>query len=392
MTRTLSPSSSSRSSSWFRLLVTLAVVLLGGFILWVVSAQGTAATGESPQGLKPGKVALKSIGALEMGPGGVLFAADSLGTAVYALDVGHPKPTAEPVERLEDVDGKIAALLGTRPRDIYIQDMAVDPDTGTSYLSILRGQGDQARPVLLRVLRDGTIEEVSLKDIRHSRLDLSDAPAEGEKMYRWNKRGLTVTDLEFIDGELFIAGLSNEEFESTLRRAPFPFDGEVKATGLEIYHGAHGAYETFAPIFSFVPYELEGKTQLLAGYLCTPLVTFPLDEVRTKSKLRGKTIAELGFGNIPTDFVAYEYEGEGYLVILNSTRGPMLIKASDLQKAQKRPGITTEVEPRTGVDYLTPRLRTAVQIADLDPENLMVLDRSPENGALQLHPFSKQWM
>lgn len=393
MSRTPSPTSSSlRSSSWLRLLLTAAVVLVGGLALWAFTAQEIVAEGGSAQGLKPGKVTLASIGALEMGPDGVLFAADSQGASVYALDVGQPKPTGEPAERIEDLDGKIAALLGTSPRDVYIQDMAVDPDTGTAYLSIHRGQGEQARPVLLRVLRDGKIEEVSLGDIRHARVDISNAPPAGEKMYRWEKRGLTVTDLEFIDGELFIAGLSNEEFASTLRRVPFPFEGDVQVTGLEIYHGAHGAYETFAPIFSFIPYELEGEKHLLAGYLCTPLVTFPLKDIRSKSKLRGKTIAELGFGNIPTDFVAYEYGGEGYLLILNSTRGPMLIKASDLQKAQKRPGITTEVGPRTGVDYLTPGLRTAVQIADLDEENLMVLDRSADNGALSLFARSKEWL
>lgn len=189
---------------------------------------------------------------------------------------------------------------------------------------------------------------------------------------------------------------SNEEFASTLRRVPFPFRGEVEAetetTGLEIYHGAHGQYETHAPIFSFIPYELEGETHLLAGYLCTPLVTFPLEEVRKKDKLRGKTIAELGFGNVPTDLVAYEYEDEGYLLILNSTRGPMLIEASDVREAHKRPGITTEVGPRTGVDYLTPGLRTAVQVADLDSDHLMVLDRSANNGALTLYARNKRWM
>lgn len=374
-----------------RLLFTAAVVVAAGLALWIFTASDLDAD-TSTDGLKVGKVELQSIGALEMGPDGVLFAADSLGTSVYALDVGNAKAKGEPVEQVEDVDGKIAAMLGTQPRDVFVQDMAVDSATGATYLSIHRGQGDQARPVLLRVLRDGTIEEVGLGNIRHARLEISDAPAKDAKMYRRDARALTVTDLEFVDGELMIAGLSNEEFASTLRRAPFPFNGKVGVTGLEIYHGAHGAYETFAPIFSFIPYELEGKPHLIAGYLCTPLVTFPLEEVRSKSKLRGKTIAELGFGNVPTDLVAYEHGGEGYLVVLNSRRGPMLIKDSDIREAQKRPGITTEVGPRTGVDYTTPGLRTAVQIADLDQDHLMVLDRSADNGALSLLARPKQWV
>lgn len=391
MTRTPTPTPS-RSASLLRLLLSAAVVLIAGLVLWAFTAQETVAEGDSAYGLEPGKVELKSIGALEMGPPGVLFVADSLGASVYALGVGQPRASGEAVDEVEDLDGRVAAMLGTQPRNIFIQDMAVDTDTGTAYLSILRGQGDSARPVLLRVMRDGEIGEVALGNIPHARVDISDAPANDAKMYRWEARTLTVTDLELVDGELLIAGLSNEEFASTLRRVPFPFKGEVAVTGLEIYHGAHGEYETFAPIFSFIPYELGGKKQLLAGYLCTPLVTFPLEEIRSKSKLRGKTIAELGFGNIPTDLVAYEHDGEGYLLVLNNRRGPMLIKSADLQEAQKRPGITTHVDPRTGVDYLTPALRTAVQVADLDPEHLMVLDRSAENGALSLRAHSKQWM
>jgi len=396
MTRTPSPTSttSSRSASLLRLLLSAAVVVAAGLALWAFTVQDSAAQNESESnlGLKAGKVDLKSIGALEMGPSGVLFVADSVGSSVYALGVGQPRASGEAVDQVEDLDGQIAAMLGTQPRNVFIQDMAVDTDTGTTYLSIHRGQGEAARPVLLRVMRDGEIGEVALENIPHARVDISDAPAKDAKMYRWEARALTVTDLEFVDGELLIAGLSNEEFASTLRRVPFPFEGEVAVTGLEIYHGAHGEFETFAPIFSFIPYELGGKTHLLAGYLCTPLVTFPLEEIRSKAKLRGKTIAELGFGNIPTDLVAYEHGGEGYLLVLNSRRGPMLIKSADLQEAQKRPGITTEVGPRTGVDYLTPALRTAVQVADLDPDHLMVLDRSAENGALSLRAHSKRWM
>ena len=41
-------------------------------------------------------------------------------------------------------------------------------------------------------------------------------------------------------GKVYVAGLSNEQFASTLRAIPFPFTEADKGTSVEIYHGAHG--------------------------------------------------------------------------------------------------------------------------------------------------------
>ena len=40
------------------------------------------------------------------------------------------------------------------------------------------------------------------------------------------------------EGELLIAGLANDAFSSTLRRARFPFAGNARATTLEIFHAS----------------------------------------------------------------------------------------------------------------------------------------------------------
>lgn len=340
--------------------------------------------------MKAGKADLKSAGALELGPGGVLFVGDSLGSAVYALDVSPPEASGSgPIETVEELDEKIAAMLGTRARDILIKDMAVHPPSGTVYLSVMRGRGDDAVPVIVQVARGGEISEIDLANVRHSKLELPNAPAADAMLYRWESRTLTITDLEFIDGELYIAGLTNEEFASRLRRVPFPF-GDVEVTGLEIYHGAHGAYETFAPIFSFIPYDIGGEEHLLAGYLCTPLVTFPLDEIKRQQKLRGKTIAELGYGNIPTDLIAYTREGEDYVLVVNSSRGTMRLNGSDIAAAQAGDGITTEVGARTGVEDHTVPIGHVAQAADFDASHIVVLRRSMENGSLGLHSVPKR--
>lgn len=365
--------------TWIALSLLLAVV--------GVTAVTFAGDGESaePAASDAASLHLKSVGPLEMSPDGTLFVADSQAGAVYALELGSGEAPGDAVEyRLEDLDAKIADRLGTSPRDVFIRDLAVHPTTGVAYLAVTRGEGEAAVPVLLSVTPDGAVAEVPATT-PHTKLALADVPAEDAKMYRWPSRTLTVTDMEWMDGEIWIAGLSNEEFASQLRRAPYPFTGEVEATGLEIYHGAHGEYETFAPIFAFMPYELDGKPHILASYLCTPLVTFSVDELKSKDKLRGKTIAELGYGNLPLDMLPFQgRDGEDYVLLTNNRRGTMRIPAKDIRDAQKRPGITEEVGPRHGVDYLSSPVGSVVQVTEQGADKVLMLSRSLENGSLVL--------
>src|SRR5438093_1479455 len=83
-------------------------------------------------------------------------------------------------------------------------------------------------------------------------------------------------DMAYVDGTLYVAGMSNEEFSSNLRRFPFPFGDEMSHNSLEIFHVSHGVYETAAPINTFVPY---GDGRILASYTCTPLVTFSIGDL-----------------------------------------------------------------------------------------------------------------
>ncbi len=362
--------------------MTPARILLG--LLGLALAVTLTLTGKEADSMRLGKVELKSVGALAFGPAGVLFVADSQGGAVWAIDVGDPPTSTAEFQAVEDLDQKIGAMLGTGARDISIQDLAVQKGSGRAFISVMRGRGDDARPVILTIGRGGKIAELVLDQVRHSRLVLNDLPKADAKVYKWESRSLTVTDLEFIDSELFIAGLSNEEFASVLRRVPYPFSAKTVATGLEIFHGAHGQWETFAPIFSFAPYEIAGKTHLLAGYLCTPLVTFPLDELRASDRMRGKTIAELGFGNIPTDIVVYEKGGQRNVLINNSSRGVMRLKQADIEAAAATDGITARANPGDGVEIMQVPLGAVAQVADYDADNLLMLGRSLDNGALRL--------
>ena len=85
----------------------------------------------------------------------------------------------------------------------------------------------------------------------------------------------------------------------------YPFDSVDNGTSVEIYHGAHGQWETRSPVYTFVAYEVDNEPHLIAGYLCTPLVKFPVKKLEAGEKLVGTTTAELGNRNRPLDMVVY---------------------------------------------------------------------------------------
>ena len=107
--------------------------------------------------------------------------------------------------------------------------MAVNPTSGTVYFSVGRGRGPQAPPVILRLDRKGDLTEFSLKDVKFSKAELPN-PAEGRG------RAQTITGMAYLNGKVYVAGLSNEEFSSKLRVIPFPFQQADRGTSIEIFH------------------------------------------------------------------------------------------------------------------------------------------------------------
>ncbi len=307
------------------------VTALGCLLTLTLAA--TAAT--STAGFQSGKPGLKSISQLAFGPEGILFAADSKGAAVVALDTGDTHPTAKgrPL-KLEDLGQKIAALLGTRAEEILIDDLAVNPISHQAYLAVSRGRGPSAVPTLIRVNADGQLELVNLDTLKFSRAELPDAPIDGvvgDPKRQNNPRLEAITDIAFLEDRVIVAGLSNEEFASTLRAIPFPFKSVANGTSVEIYHGAHGRFETRSPIRTFVPFTVGNRPQLVAAYTCTPLVQFPISELRPGAKIKGKTIAELGNRNRPIDMIVYQKDGQTFLLLANSSRGVMKVKTANIE-------------------------------------------------------------
>jgi hypothetical protein len=348
-----------------------------------------------PMGMRVGTVSLQSAGPLAFGPDGTLFLADSRGAAIYALDVkdtGRYTDTAQ-VE-VPDIDGKIASALGTTRDQIRITSMAVHPRSKVIYLAVIRGRGDGAAPLVVRVRHDGSIDELALDPIRHATVTIGDPPSPDAKA-EWGPppRELTVTDLAFRDGTLYTAGLSNKEFSSTLRQYGFPFKGSTGAeTTVEVYHTSHDRYETASPITAFLPLTVGGTPTLLAGYGCSPIATFTLKDLGSQKHLRGKTVAELGGGNRPMDMLLMRKKGKDYVLIANSDRTLLRLSAEDIARAPAMTKPVSQAYQAGGVPQVAIAHVGVRAIEDLNDNYVLALQRDVEDGSLDLTSFPKEWL
>jgi hypothetical protein len=329
-----------------------------------------------------GEAKLQSAGALALGPGGVIFVGDSRGASVYALALGDAPAArdAAPVD-VANVDTKIAALLGTTRSEITLNDMVANPAAGVVYLSVTRGRGPDARPAIVRVRPGGVVQQVRLDSVTFSKLDIEGAPAvdQGFVHPAWRnskRRDYTVTALQFTDGELYVSGVTNEEFASSLRRVAFPFNGTSSLTKVSMYHTSHGMYETEAPIATFLPVTIGTERMILAGYLCTPLAMFPMSGLTSKGSLRGSTVIELGSGNGPRDIVTFERGGDAYVTVATGRGWMARVKASALAHA---PNLTSPIEKSGGVPFVTPALKGVREIEAMGKSSFVILQMGADS-------------
>lgn len=369
----------------------LTALLLGLSCLAFAASPYTAAFERSA--LTP-----RSMGVMTFGPDGILFVGDSIAGKVYALDLEDRTPgKIEKAPRMYDLEGLLGAALGVPATDIMVHEMAVNPISYNTYFTVSRGRSawkssfefpnDIANAdQLVRMTPSGKIELVSLKNVSHSTYNLPNPITPGIK-HRWKDaetRVDAISDMIYQKGKLYVAGLSNEEFASTLRMLPFPFNGKGKSSAVEVYHGAHGEYETHAPIRTMVPYTLNGKDYVVAAYLCTPLALFEEGKLVDGAKVRGLTIAELGSGNSPIDMVHIKSKGKDLLLMANTNRTLMLFQPADIEKAASGEGINEQIEHRAGVSA-TELSGIGIQQMDmLSDKYLQIAQRLP-SGKMALY-------
>jgi len=340
----------------------------------ILAAIVSTARADLTESLKAGTIDIKYAGPMAFGPDGVLFIGDTQQGAIYAIDTGDAKGDSAKVRfDIKGLDQQLAAMLGATPADIMINDVKVNPASGNVYVSIARGKGAGAAPVLIRVDASGKPSEVKLSGAKFAKATLNNVAA-------GNQRSPLITDLAYTEGKVIVAGMSNEEFASKLRVLEFPFKDAGRGASVEIFHGNHGAVETRSPVRTFVTLDIAGTTTVLAAYTCTPLVTFPVADLKNGEKVTGKTIAELGAGNTPLDIIEYKKDGKAFLLVTNTKHGVLKVDADGLATAAP---ITKRVGGTAGPKFESVKdLANVKQLDKLNDQSAVVLVTA--NGSSEL--------
>jgi len=363
---------------------------LAGSFIGSVSAQPARAESDAPQSA----AALRSAGAMALGPENVLFVADIASAAVHAFTLRDEDLTPqagvalgnfqnfEGVDLVRGLDVKLAGLMATTYDNIVINDMVVHQPTKQILLSVERGRGPLVVPAIVKVNR-GRLELLKLDGLPHTKVSIPNEPDKNARLEFEPQRVYAITDVKYYDGEVFVTGISNQRFASTLYRIPYPFIGQKAICTVEIWHPVHGEFETRAPIIRHLVREISGEPHLFAVYGCTPLVRFPLAVLKDGAHVRGETIGELGYGSNPLDMLTFNnpFDHKDYLLVTIDVRSASQIAVADLETAPPGPtGGPIDFGPgglgRTQ-RYLPVR---AEHTAILDPNWAVVIWRHPKTG------------
>lgn len=256
-----------------------------------------------------GDPAAKSINVISFAPQGVLLIGDGAGSQILAIETGDQSAQPKLEKKIDGIDAKIAARLGTKPKEIEIIDVAVNPASGTPYFAI-RKQDDK-RNVILTLDHEGELREFELKNVSYARIQLKAGQ---------DNIG-NITDVAWADTQIVAAGRSNETFASKI----FSIDVPVKHNSVgnvysaETYHVSHKRWETKAPMSVLIPIKENDKTYVVGAFSCTPVVKYPLDALQPGAQVKGTSVIELGSGNRPIDMFVYEKDGKTF-VLANTFR------------------------------------------------------------------------
>ncbi|HSI47910.1 MAG TPA: hypothetical protein VLA61_06555 [Ideonella sp.] len=363
-----------RTLRWLRLLPCLA---LAGWL-------GNVSAADAP---------IRSAGTLLFTDADTLVVADWRGAALHALKLPPlnvaPAQAGRPFNQLQ-VATRVAKLLGTSAERLQFEDMAMRPGAGLAYLSLSvdRGRG-LPEPAVVTLDASGLVRRLDLARLPHGSAPIAGRPTDDQRFWADVPAATyTVTDMVYQAGKLYVAGLSNAAFASTLRVYDFPFNGTASATSVEMYHAVHNQVETRAPIRRMAIATLNGEPTLVAAYTCTPLVTIPLRDLKDGAHIVGRTVAELGWGSAPVGLVSLETQEGPALLLANSHKAADLLPVSAIAAASMQPGLAKPInwptEPYLGVKAIPIPLAGIVRLGVQDKTFLTVLRRHGSTGALEL--------
>lgn len=336
----------------------------------------------------------QSATVLEFADPTTLFVADSAGAAIFAYTLPDAAPaTGSTPYTLVGFSRTLADTLGVAEADIIFNDLAVNPATQAAYVSLTVG----TTPAVVMVTQDGAITPLDFAALPATSTQLETMPDDGVTFWRdIAAASLTVTDLDFTGGTLFVSGLSTGEFASTLTQIGYPFGDSATTSSVEIYHAVHDQMETRAPIRAMEIVDLDGAQTVVAAYTCTPLVTLPTASLTDGAHVTGHTIAELGYGNTPLEVLAFTaYDGEqnpsDFVLVINRELQANLIPLSTVAEAATLPGLSEPVgmAGAAGIATMQTPMSGVYQAADQDPQFLLTLKRNLDTGTMDLVSIRK---
>ncbi len=339
-------------------------------------------------------IELRSVSRIAFGPASTLFVADWQADCIYAFQLPPAEPDNGKLFNLRQADTAIRREIGGS--DFELQDLAVRPESNEAYIALVTLPSRE--PVILFTTPEGKFRKIPLEGMPVSTAVLRDQS--NRSLVLWDHipgRSFTVTDMQWHEGKLYVAGLSNQAFSSTLRILAYPFTQSSGIVSVEMYHTSHNQVETRAPIRAMTFAEIAGKSYLVAAYLCTPLVIIPMEDLQPNAHVRAKTIAELGDAGIPVNLLTYEAQDLNTqkmvtsLLVVNLYLGSETIALSEIEQASERAGLSTPIAygTRGPIAINTAPLAPAFRVVNFNDGYFLALRRDPASGRTQLMTYNK---
>src|SRR5262245_5511961 len=276
----------------------------------VLLALAATASAQSPlKNPMTGKVDCKSINAIAFGPQGLLLIGDGKGRQLIAVETGDTTPMKWSKTEIKNIKEDLGGRLGTTGKGVEINKLSVNPASHKAYIAV-RNLDNKSTDLILTIDGTGKIDEFRLDNVKYVAV-----PLPGESKVS------NITYLAWGGDRVLVAGeATNETFGSRVLSINTPLGGEsCSCISTETYHIGHGKWETKAPLRVVIPYVEDGKNYVVGSFTCTPIVKYPLDDLKDGAKVKGTSVIELGTGNTPRGMFTYEKGGKNY-ILMNQLR------------------------------------------------------------------------
>lgn len=271
---------------------------------------GTMARADHPalKEVKTGDPGLKSIEAITFGPKGLLIIGDGRGKQIVAIDTKDTEGSPWTKNTIKNIVGEIAGRLGTDAKGIEINKIAVNSASNKAYIAVRKLEGKE--DLIVTVDGKGQIRPFDLSNVTYSKVTL---PTDAKVA--------TITDVCWADGRILVASQATDTFGSKMFSIATPIDSKdpFVSFATETYHVAHRRWETKAPILTIIPFKENEQQYAVGAFTCTPIVKYPLNDIKEGAKVKGASVIELGNGNHPRDMFVYEKGGKKY-ILMNTFR------------------------------------------------------------------------